>query len=48
MKNECSNCGRPLFDQGVADPDSGLCDTCWLNSDSEKENSGGYDDIAQL
>jgi len=37
----CSECDKPLFDQDYADPDSGLCDTCYI--EAEKDDSDEYD-----
>jgi len=35
-KGECSECGRPLFDQEKSDPETQLCDKCWEEGDLEK------------
>ena len=34
----CSECDKPLFDQDYADPDSGLCDACWIKTFEGEED----------
>ena len=40
----CSECDKPLFDQDYADPNSGLCDECWIR-ETEEMDDGAYDEV---